>query len=118
MYQINLASASELDRIRLDPNLTPEQKAIELKRLELEQLKANTAAAGQELPPDPTAPAPRPPKKTYVVRPGDNASVVSMIHGVPINALRAANPNLDFGRLRPGDSITIPPSILPPRPPP
>ena len=118
IYQINLASASEVDRIRLDPNLTPEQKAIELKRLELEQLKASTAAAGQELPPDPTAPAPPRPKKTYVVRPGDNASVVSMIHGVPVNVLRAANPNLDFARLRPGDSITIPPTSLPPKPPP
>jgi len=120
MYQINLASASEQGRIQADANLTPEQKAIELKRLELEQLQANTAATGQELPPDPTvAGGLQPtPKKTYTIRPGDSASVVSMIYGVPVNALRAANPNKDLTRLKPGDSINIPPVILPPAPPP
>src|SRR5438445_5753595 len=80
MYQINLASASEQGRIGADSTLTPEQKAIEQKRLELEQLQANTLAAGQDLPPDPTtAGSQQPPKKTYTVRPGDSASVVSMI---------------------------------------
>ena len=117
IYQLNLASASEQERIRLDPTLTPEQKAIELKRLELEQLKANSVATGQELPPEPPqSPAP-PPKKTYVLRPGDNASVVSLIYGVPVTALRAANPNLDLSRLKPGDSLNIPPATLPPQPP-
>ena len=119
MYQINLASASEQGRIGADSTLTPEQKAIELKRLELEQLQANTVAAGQELPPDPaTSGSQPPPKKTYTVRPGDSASVVSMIYGVPVNALRAANPNKDLTRLRPGDSLNIPPVVLPPAPPP
>jgi hypothetical protein len=117
MYQIKLASASEQVRIALDPNLTEEQRAIELKRLELEQLKANTLAAGQELPPEPTPPAAPPPKATYVLRPGDSASVVSLIYGVPVSALRAANPNVDLARLRPGDSLTIPPAGLPPPPP-
>jgi len=118
-YQISLASASEADRIRLDPSLTPEQRAIELKRLELQQLQANTIAAGQELPPSPTdqAPPSQPPRKTYVVRPGDSASVVSLIYGVPVTALRAANPNTDLSRLRPGESINIPLANLPPPPP-
>ena len=78
IYEINLASASEAQRIRTSSTLSEEQKAIELKRLELEQLTANTAASGQELPPEPATPAPAPPKKTYTVRPGDSASVVSM----------------------------------------
>ncbi len=117
IYQLNLASASEQDRIRLDPTLTPEQKGIELKKVELEQLKANAVATGQELPPEPTDVPAQPPKKMYVVRPGDNASVVSLIYGVPVAALRAANPNVDLSRLKPGDSINIPPSNLPPRPP-
>ena len=118
IYQINLASAEEADRIRASPSLTAEQKEIELKRLELEQLTANTAISGLELPPEPEpAPAP-PPKKTYVVRPGDSASVVSMIYGVPVSALRAANPNVDLTRLKPGDAINIPATQLPPPPPP
>lgn len=118
IYQINLASASEQDRIRADATLTTEQKNIELKRVELEQLKANATAAGQEMPPEPQPAPASPPKKTYVVRPGDNASVVSMIYGVPVNVLRAANPNVDFSRLKPGDSVTIPSVALPPPPPP
>jgi LysM repeat protein len=117
LYQLNLASASEQDRIRLDPNLTPEQKAIELKKLELDQLKADTVATGNELPPEPPGQNPPPPKKTYVLRPGDTPSVVSMIYGVPVTALRAANPNVDLNRLKPGDSLNIPPSNLPPPPP-
>ena len=118
IYEINLASASEAERIRANPDLSEEQKAIELKRLELEQLTANTAVSGVELPPEPQ-PAPiAPPKKTYVLRPGDSASVVSMIYGVPVSALRAANPNLDLARLKPGDAINIPPAQLPSTPPP
>ena len=119
MYQINVASASEQGRIAADSNLTPEQKAIEQKRLELEQLQANTLATGQDLPPDPTtAGSQQPPRKTYTVRPGDSASVVSMIYGIPVNALRAANPNKDLTRLKPGDSLNIPPGSAPPAPPP
>ena len=113
---INLASASEGDRIRQDASLTPEQKAIELKRVELEQLEASTLAAGQDLPPSPPGAPTTPPKKTYVVRPGDSASVVSLIYGIPVAALRAANPNTDLGRLRPGESLNIPQADLPPKP--
>jgi LysM repeat protein len=117
IYQINLASAAEVERIRTDPNLTQEQKTIELKRLEVEQLEARALAAGQDLPPTPPDMKTAPPKKTYVVRPGDSASVVSMIYGVPVNALRAANPGTDISRLRPGDSLNIPTANLPPPPP-
>jgi LysM repeat protein len=116
MYQINLASAGEQSRIRSDATLTEEQKAIELKRLEVEQLRANTLASGQDLPPELPQQSP-PPRKMYVVRPGDNANVVSMIYGVPVSALRAANPNKDLGRLRPGEAINIPQTDLPPFPP-
>jgi hypothetical protein len=31
-----------------------------------------------------------------------------MIYGIPESAIRAANPNVDFSRLQPGDSILIP----------
>src|SRR5262249_25261149 len=68
IYQLNLASASEQDRIRLDPGLTPEHKAVELKKLELDQLKANTVATGNEPPPEPPGQT-APPNKTYALPP-------------------------------------------------
>jgi len=81
----------------------------------LEQLKANTVATGQDLPPEPTAPAQTtPPPRTHVIRPGDSLGVVGLIYGLPPGAIRDANPGVDFNRLKPGDSIYIPPSgVLP-----
>ena len=78
-FLISIPARLGTERIRLDPNLT-RNKSDRTQAPELEQLKANTAAAGQELPPTHSAGPRR--RKTYVVRPGDNASVVSMIHGV------------------------------------
>ena len=106
IYQINLAAAASQEAIRARTNLTPSQRIIELKQLEVDQLKANTVATGQELPPEP-APAP-PPPRTYTLRPGDSPSVVSMIYGVPVSAIQAANPGVDISRLKPGDPIIIP----------
>ena len=60
IYAINLTAASDADAIRASTNLTADQKAIELKRIELEQLKANAVATGQELLPEPASPAPPP----------------------------------------------------------
>lgn len=115
IYEINLAAQEEQERIRSDSNLTAEQKNIQLKQIELDQLKANTVATGQELPPEP-APQPQqpPPKKVVVLGPGDSAATIALMYGLPINALRAANPNLDLNHLRPGDSVTIPRSPLAP----
>jgi len=106
IYQINLAAAASQEAIRVRTNLTASQRIIELKQLEIDQLKANTIATGQELPPEP-APAP-PPPRTYTLRPGDSPSVVSMIYGVPVSAIQAANPGVDISRLKPGDPIIIP----------
>jgi hypothetical protein len=41
LYQINLATAQQRALIRSNTNLSPQQLAIELKRIELEQLKAS-----------------------------------------------------------------------------
>ena len=109
IYAVNLATAAEQARVRGDTNLTAEQKEIELKRIELEQLKANTEAVGQDVPPEPVAPQPTP-RKVHVIRPGDSPAVVALIYGLPVSALRAANPNVDLNRLRPGDIISLPPN--------
>jgi LysM repeat protein len=113
IYEINLATLAEQERVRANTNLTDVQKTIEMKRIELEQLKANTVATGQDLPPEPTVPAQTtPPRRTHVVRPGDSLGVVGLIYGLPPGAIRDANPGVDFNRLKPGDSINIPPSGL------
>jgi len=111
IYAVNLTTASEQQRIRADSSLTAEQKAIELKKLELEQLQANTVATGGELPPEP-APQP-PPRRTHLIRPGDSAAVVALLYGVPVSAIRAANPRVDLNKLKPGESLYIPPTLLP-----
>ena len=109
IYAINLAALAEQNRIRGDTNLTAEQKNIELKRVELEQLQANTVATGQDLPPEPPPCRRQPqPKKVYVLGPGDSAATIALMYGLPVSAIKAANPKVDFNRLKPGVAITIP----------
>ena len=119
IYAINLEVQAEQSRIRGDTNLTAEQKSIELKRIELEQLQANTVAMGQDLPPEQPAPPPIPqPKKVVVLGPGDSAATIALMYGLPVSAIKAANPRVDFSRLQPGVAITIPPSPWSPANPP
>src|SRR5437588_3023006 len=113
-YAINLAAAAEQERIRADATLSEQQRAVELKRLELEQLKANTLASGQDLPPDPQEAPKAPPKKTHLVRQGDTPAIISLLYGVPIGAIQAANPQVSLNKLKQGDVLTIPPNPLVP----
>lgn len=113
IYQINIAAASTQDSITNNPDLDPDQQAIELKQLELDQMKANTLATGRQLPPDPST-ATRPARRIYTLRPGDSPAIIGMIYGVPESAIRAANPGINFDRLRPGDAITIPRNAMVP----
>ncbi|MEA2915255.1 MAG: LysM domain [Bradyrhizobium sp.] len=108
IYAVNLTAASEADRIRANADLTDEQKAIELKRLELEQLRANTVVSGQDLPPESSAPQAAS-RRAHVIRPGDTMATIALTYGLPPSAIRDANPGLDLTRLRPGDAILIPP---------
>jgi LysM repeat protein len=116
LYELNLANAIQQATIRANTNLTAEQRAIELKRIELEQMRANALAIGQELPADPAAAPPVPATPTpppvsahpYVLAVGDTISSVGMRYGVSTRELQAANPDLDFRRLKPGQTIRIP----------
>lgn len=55
------------------------------------------------------APAPKPVRKTYTVKPGDNMSVIAARHGVTLKALIAANPQVKNPNLIwPGDVLLIP----------
>lgn len=116
LYEINQTTAEELTRIRANTNFSSEQLAIELKKAELEQLKALAQALGQEVPEDPP-PAPKPqPKKVHVLSSGESLSFLSRLYGVNPDALRAANPNLNLDRLKAGDSVSVPINLLPPVP--
>ena len=114
-YAINLAAEAEQNRIQGDTNLSADQKSVELKRLEIEQIQAQTVAKGQELPPEPPTPAP-PPRKVYVLGPGDSATTIGLMYGLPASAIKDANPGVDFSKLKPGQAIIVPPSPYFPSP--
>lgn len=106
LHEISRVVADEQQRIRDNATLSDAQKAIELKRLELEQLLANAEALGQELPPEPPPPPPRMRSHTYRER--ENLMDLSLRYDVSISAIVAANPGLDFNQLKPGVTIKIP----------
>ncbi len=106
LYEIRQAVSEEQQRIRKDPSLTEEQKNIELKRVELEQLKANALALGQELPPEP--PKPPTPMRNHPFAEHDSLIGLALQYEVPISAIVAANPDVDFNKLRLGETIKIP----------
>jgi hypothetical protein len=113
LYEINRASQEEMARLKAQTNLTPAQLAIELKKAELEQLKGAAQALGQPLSDDPP-PLPKPaPKKVHVLAAGESLDFLARLYGVNPSALRAANPNLNFNSPKPGDSVSIPITLLP-----
>ncbi len=116
LYEINQVAAVEATRIRGNSNLTAELRAVELKKAELEQLKAIAQAMGQELPAEPPPPPKPPPAKVHVLKPGEGLDFLSRLYGVNPGDLRAANPNIDFSRIKPGESVSVPINLLPPVP--
>lgn len=116
LYQIKLAAQQEQARIAGLQGLTDEQRAIEQKRAELEQLKAVAQALGQDLPPEPTPPPKPPPAKIHDVRGGEGLDRIARIYNVNPSDLRGANPGVDFSKLKAGDKISIPLSLLFPIP--
>lgn len=119
IYAIKREQNAEQQRIENDPTLTHSQREIELKQLELDQLKAVTLAYGDELPPEPeTSTPPKPePMKSHNVRPGEGLNQIADTYGVAPEVLRAANPNLNFDHLPAGTKINVPLRYLYPLPP-
>jgi len=84
--------------------------AAETNRLTATQQRAlEDQLVPPDLPPLPPAPQPR---RVYVLGPGDSAATIALMYGLPESAIRAANPRVDFHRLKPGTPITIPRSPL------
>jgi LysM repeat protein len=118
LYQINLATAQQQASVRANTNLSPEQMAVQLKQAELDQAKANAQALGQDgsedqSPTSANSQAPSPPVHThpYVLGVGQTAATVATAYGVSLDAIQAANPGIDFGKLKPGDAIRVPDAL-------
>jgi hypothetical protein len=120
LYAINRERALEEDRIANDPTLTELQREIALKQLELDLLKAAAAALGEGVADDSAAAdKPRPePMKIHNVAAGEGLERIARIYGVPPEAVRAANPNLNFEQLPRGANVNIPLRLIYPLPPP
>lgn len=121
LYEIKIAAAEEQERIKNLTGLTDEQRAIVLTKAELERRKAEAEALGQDALDDPAPPPKPPPVKVHDVRAGEGLGRLSLLYGVDPGVLQAANPNVNFDRLKAGDQVTIPTSpsyqpILPPPP--
>jgi LysM repeat protein len=114
IYAVNLVAQNEQSNIQSNASLTDSQKAIALKQLELDQLKASTEAAGQPLPPDTTQPAapPPPPLPVHVMGQTETVQALSKLYRVPMSLIQAANPGVDLNNVSPGDSIRIPGGII------
>lgn len=120
LYAINREASAEQNRIMNDDSLTEMQREIELKKLELEQLKATAQVLGEKLSDDtPNAtPAKPEPMKVHSVAAGEGLERIARIYGVDPNALRAANPNINFEKIQAGTSISVPLRLIYPLPPP
>ena len=108
IYGINLAAQNDQNNIQSNTNLTDAQKAIALKQLDLDQLKAASAAAGQPPLPE-NAPPPAPPAtQSHVIGKTETVGALSKLYNVPMSVLQAANPSVDLNNVKPGDIIRIP----------
>lgn len=120
LYAINRERDAEQERIENDPTLTDTQREIELKKLELEQMKATALARGEELLEEPgQKEKPKPePMKVHSALPGESLDRLARIYGVPPDALKAANPGVDFSKLAAGTPVNVPLKLMYPLPPP
>jgi LysM repeat protein len=110
LYELNQATQEEIDRIRNDPGLTPEQKAAQLKEVQQDQADARNDLLGLT-PPAPTPSTPTPaPSQIHTFSPGETVNQIAAQYGVTPNSILNANPNLDFNKLPRGAPIRIPQS--------
>ncbi len=73
---------------------------------------AGIAARPQPAPPvtNPAAPAPAA-TRTHTIANGETLSRVAAKYGIKLSALQKANPNVDSSRLKPGQTVVIPPAM-------
>lgn len=108
-YAIEQLGSNEQASINASTDRTALQREIELKQLELDQLKAAAVALGEEPPPEPVPETPPIPRQTYVFQEGDTLPTVARRYGVPVMLLLQSNPQLrQLPTIPPGTEIVIP----------
>ena len=108
LYQIGQAAVSERDRIQNDPNLSEDERMLELEEIDQQEAKARDQVLGK--PPKPEKPTPQPtlPPMTHTTGPYETVAHISLQYGVPMGAILQANPGVDWNHLLPGTSVSIP----------
>ncbi|MCS7337485.1 MAG: LysM peptidoglycan-binding domain-containing protein, partial [Verrucomicrobiae bacterium] len=106
IYEIKREASAELARIQQDPTLSTAQKEIEMRKVELEQMKAIALALNQQITEE-TPPLP-PVLVIHRLGPFDTIQNVAARFGVTVNDIVAANPGTDLSQLKPGDTIYVP----------
>ncbi len=109
LYQLNQATQDEMDRIRSDGTLTPDQMAAELQQVQQEQTDARNELLGLTPPAPPPAPPP-PPPQYHAYSPGETVNQIAAQNNTTPLAILNANPNLNFNNLERGALIRIPQS--------
>ena len=111
LYEIKIATAEELARIRNDASLTGEQKQQLMRETELEQMRARALALGEQ-PPEPVVATPEQPQiRTHAVHAGEHLGIIALRYGVGVRAILEANPGVDINAVPPGTVIAIPPAL-------
>ncbi len=83
--------------------------------MELEQQKARAQLLAEQQADMGLAEEP-PPVRIHAVEPGETLGLLAVRFGVPISAIRAANPGVDINRAQPGTVIQVPYQAPPPNP--
>jgi LysM domain len=110
LYRLNLAAKAEQDRINNDPNLTPDQKAAQLKALADQEQATGDQVLGltqPEAPPLP--PLPPAPMQVHAYSPGETIDQIAAQYGVSSASIINANPDLNLNAISRGTPIRIPP---------
>jgi hypothetical protein len=114
-YQIAQETAAEQTLVHADPSLSPAQREVKLKEIELEQLKAHLQASGERVPGEQPAPRAAAPRVLHVIQSGDTLERLAAAYGTTVQDIVSANGNRDVMRLRPGDPLYVPaPALVPP----
>jgi LysM repeat protein len=107
LYEMNQAAAQERERINADGTLTPEEKEKQLKNIEQQLKGARSSLLGLEPPPETKTP-PEPQVFQHSVGPHETLEAISLYYRVPLSELLQANPGLNAGLVRPGQTVKVP----------
>ncbi len=114
LYEITRVTSAEISRIQNDPQLSDTQKQQQIRDVEAEQQRVRAAVLGETPTPETapaaaTAAAPEQRLYTHATEIGETLPFLAVRFGVSMDALREANPGLNFSRLPPRTPVNIPP---------